>query len=60
MISKNPYSEKIIKEYNPYGKDKTIELIDNAQKSFIDWKRFKLDERLKTIEKIKSNLISKK
>ena len=38
MISKNPYTQKIIKEYEPYDKDKTISLIGEAQKSFDKWK----------------------
>ena len=60
MISKNPYSESIIEEYNPYDKDKTIELINSAQESFMEWKNFKLEKRLEIIEKIKSNLVLKK
>ena len=60
MISKNPYSEKTIEKYNPYDKDKTMELINSAQESFIEWKNFKLEKRLEIIEKIKSNLVLKK
>ena len=60
MISKNPYSESIIEEYNSYDKDKTIELINSAQESFMEWKNFKLEKRLEIIEKIKSNLVLKK
>ena len=60
MISQSPYSEKIIKDYSPYDKNKTIQLINDAQKSFINWNSITIEARIKTIEKIKNNLISKK
>jgi len=60
MYSKNPYNEKIIKNYKSYNKNKTIDLIDNAQKAFIKWKSITIKNRIKTIRKIKNNLLSKK
>ena len=39
MISQSPYSEEIIKDYKEYDKNKTIELINSAQESFIKWKK---------------------
>ena len=52
MISKSPYSEQIIKNYKSYNKEKTIELINNAQESFIKWKNLKIKDRITVIEKI--------
>ena len=60
MISKNPYSKQIIKNYKSYNKYETIQLINDAQKSFELWKNIKLKRRINIIEKIKNNLISKK
>ena len=60
MISKNPYSKQIIKNYKSYNKNETIQLINDAQKSFELWKNLKLKRRINIIEKIKNNLISKK
>ena len=60
MISKNPYTQKMIKEYEPYDKDKTINLINEAQKSFDKWKNIKLEKRIEIIKIIQSNLEIKK
>ena len=60
MLSKNPYTEKIIKNYTSYTKDKTVELINDAQKSFDKWKTIDINQRIKTIQIIKSNIESKK
>ena len=60
MISKNPYSKQIIKNYKSYNKYETIQLINDAQKSFELWRNLKLKRRINIIEKIKNNLISKK
>ena len=60
MLSKNPYTEKIIKNYNTCDKHKTIELINNAQKSFDKWKSIDINQRAKIIQIIQSNLESKK
>jgi len=60
MLSQNPYSEKIIKNYKSYTKDKTIDLINDAQKSFDKWKTIDINQRVKAIQIIKSNIESKK
>ena len=48
MISQSPYSEKIIKDYSPYDKNKTIQLINDAQKSFIKW----INKRLARVDRL--------
>ena len=60
IISQSPYSEKVIKDYEPYNQNKTIKLINSAQESFIKWKSITIQARIDVIEKIKYNLISKK
>ena len=57
MISKNPYTEIIIKNYNACDKHKTIELINDAQKSFDKWKTIDISQRAKIIQIIQSNLV---
>ncbi len=60
MQSRNPYNEKIIKDYKSYNQEEVIKLIDSAQKSFIKWKNISIKKRIKTLEKIKNNLETSK
>ena len=60
MLSKNPYNEQNIKEYKNYNQDKVLDLLKNAQKSFITWKNISIKNRIKIIDVIKNNLQKRK
>ena len=47
MLSKNPYNEQNIKEYKNYNQDKVLDLLENAQKSFVTWKNISIKNRIK-------------
>ena len=60
MISKNPYTEQIIKDYKPCNKHEILKLISLAQESFEIWKKINIEKKIDVIKTVKNNLISRK
>ncbi len=60
LISKNPYTEEVLKTFPEHAKEDVEEILARAQGAFLPWKNLSFSERAKFINKIADILEERK